>query len=291
MKNILLLFSQQAIARAAAEPAKLTDLLDRQLQNTASDIMRTHYAVYDDLVHIITNKDAAIIDASSGKDIAEYDLVYQRRWQDLPDQAKACATYLTKKTVPNIDHEAYVTASKNKLTQMWQLWEAGLSIPATIYASGGAGLKWIQNNLEQLPFGFPMVVKGVSATRGQDNYLAKNVNELNKLFTDNPDTAFLMQEFIPNDGDYRILVCGKEAKLAMYRQATDGKHTNNTSQGGQASLVAISDIAPTIIKDCILAAKVFNRDFAGTPTISVSGKSTRSARPTIAFSFLGLSAM
>jgi len=271
MKRILLLFSQNAIDRATAEPQRLAELLEN---SSSTGGLEVACAVYDNLVHIISKEATTIIDSQSGKDISDCDLVYQRRWQDMPDQAKACATYLTKKGVPNIDREAFVTASKNKLTQMWQLWAADLPIPGTVYAGGKNGLRWILEHLSDLPFAFPMVVKAVDATRGQHNHLVADRTALQAIFDAYPDKAFLIQECIPNDGDYRILVAGDQAHLAMYRQAAAGTHTNNTSQGGQATLVDLATIAPAVIRDCIAAAKVFNRDFAGVDVVlhNTSGK-------------------
>ena len=272
MKNVLLLFSQASIDRAQAEPKSLERLLLQELPAPHTGKMAISHAVYSNLVHIISADKAAIIDIVTGKDIADFNLIYQRRWQDVPDQAKACATYLTHKNIPNIDREAYVTASKNKLTQMWQLWEAGLPIPATAYASSEAGARWLVEHVDALPFGFPMVAKGVNATRGQHNFLVNTAAELATVFTDHPTMAFLVQEFLPNDGDYRVLVCGDKAQLVMHRQATQGRHTNNTSQGGQATLVGAKSLSPAILDDCVRAAHVFNRDFAGVDVVISNGK-------------------
>jgi glutathione synthase/RimK-type ligase-like ATP-grasp enzyme len=110
-------------------------------------------------------------------------------------------------------------------------------------------------------------MKGLNATRGQDNYLVKSADELRARFAERPDTDFLLQEFLPNDGDYRIIVAGGQARFAMYRTPADGKHMNNTSQGGQAVLVNLGDVSRRILDDCITAAATFGRDFAGVDVV------------------------
>ena len=49
-----------------------------------------------------------------------------------------------------------------------------------------------------------------------------------------------MQNFIPNDGDYRIVAFDYEPKLGIYRSSGGTDHRNNTSLGGSASIVEIS---------------------------------------------------
>lgn len=267
MKHLLLLFSHQSVSRVQAEPRRLSELLEQQMAPDRTDEIQIDHTEYENLVHVVSSAKAQIIDVTTGKDIAEYDLVYHRRWKDVFDQAAACATYLTHRETPNVDSEAYAMPSVNKLTQMWRLWEAGLPIPATAYASGERAMEWLLEHLDALPFGFPMVVKGVEASRGEHNFLVKTSDELQSIFARHPQMAFLIQEFIVNDGDYRVLVCGESARLIMHRRAVGGTHLNNTSQGGQATLVPLADMAQEIITDCVRAARVFNREVAGVDVV------------------------
>jgi len=266
MKRALLLFSKRSIERHEADAEGLVTVLAAAAQTDRLDI-QFEYAFYDDLLHIISTERAAIVDTKSGNDIADYDVVYQRRWGGFPEHALACAIYLDKKSVPCFDSEANMAGSKNKLTQYWRFWEAGLPFPATVFGAGEHSRSAALDRIETLPFSFPMILKGVDASRGQDNYLVQSLEELRSIYTQHPDTAFLMQEFLPNEGDYRVIVAGNEARFAMYRTAIEGKHTNNTSQGGKATLVAVSDLPKQIIDDCIMAAQVFNREFAGVDVV------------------------
>ncbi len=267
MKRVLLLFSSESVGQGQADPRRLAELLEQQVAPEPARKMKVDYTEYESLVHIVSATKAAIIDAATGTDIAEYDVVYHRRWKDVIDQAAACACYLSRQGVRNIDREAYAMPSITKLTQMWRLWEAGLPIPATVYASGERAMEWLLKHLDMVPFSFPMVVKGVEATRGEHNFLVETSDELQSIFARHPNMAFLIQEFIVNDGDYRVLVCGESAKLIMHRRAVDGRHLNNTSQGGQATLVSLADMPSEVIADCVRAAGVFNREVAGVDVV------------------------
>lgn len=262
MKKALILFTNRSVQNKEVEPEALIAALERsaEAQNIA---MEYSIAYLDNLVHIINGTDTKIIDSVSGKDLSTYDVVYIRRWAGLPDRAMAVAIYLKKRGISCIDREACGFGSKNKMTQAWRFWEAGLPHPTTIYADNGVAMNWVLSHLQDLPFGFPMIVKGVEATRGADNYLVHSARELDEVVRTHTGVQFLIQAFVPNDGDYRVIVCGNDVQLVMQRVAPEGKHTNNTSQGGQAKLVSIDTLAPEVRDDCIRAAQIFGRDFAG----------------------------
>lgn len=262
MKKALLLFTKRSVTSGEAEPERLMKVLQSSTDAQGLSMTYTH-ALFDDLVYTITPKGARILDTVNGTDIADYDIVYIRRWAGMPERAMAVAIYLKAKGVPYIDREAYGFGSKNKMTQAWRFWEAGLPHPATVYVEHGAGTDWLTSHISELPFGFPMVMKGVDATRGADNYLVDSLDRLQDVLTKHPDIKFILQEFIPNDGDYRVVVCGDAIQLVMHRVAASGKHTNNTSQGGQAALVDVSELSEPVRADCIRAAQIFGRDFAG----------------------------
>ncbi len=264
MKKILLLFTRHSITQGEAEPERLLELLDTSAQARGLD-MHFETATYEDLLHIVSD-DAKIINTKTSEDIANYDLVYHRRWRAMPDRAMACTIYLKGKKVPSIDREAYGAGSINKLNQAWRFWEAGLPHPATVYTESETR-QWMLAHLETVPFGFPMIMKGVEATRGNDNYLVRSAEELRQKFAENPNVIFVLQEFLPNDGDYRVIVCGDTPKLIMHRVAEKGKHTNNTSQGGRAVLLDSDALPASVLADCVRAAQTFGRDFAGVDVV------------------------
>jgi glutathione synthase/RimK-type ligase-like ATP-grasp enzyme len=260
-KQVLLLFSRAAVVKNMAVPEELIRLL-----NDASDGISYEHAYYEDLIQIIDNEKPHIFDVATGKGLEEYDLVYHRRWGDAPDIAMSAAIYLQKKGIKQIDREILRQGSISKLTQYWRLYESGLPFPSTIYVPRAHLKDWIKKSLDEY-FELPMVMKSTRGTRGQDNYLAGSMEEAVKIFEDNPDKEFLLQRFVPNDEDYRVIVCGEEIALVIKRTAQEGSYKNNTSLGGAADLIDKEELPKSIQKACIKAARGFSRDIAGVDVV------------------------
>ena len=260
MKKILLLFTQRSVESGASDPQALCAALQAAAGNT------THYdfALYETLLHRI-GPDAAIL-LADGTPLDEYDLVYQRRWQEAADQALSVAIYLRKKGVPYVDAESDFGGSISKLTQHWRMWEHDIPCPRTVFAAAPQLRDWVQSHLEQT-FALPCIMKSTNGTRGNDNYLVHSVDDALDIVSRNPGMAFLVQEFIPNDGDYRAFVCGDQVALTIHRTRNVGSHKNNTSRGGNAELVSNTVLAPGVQQTCIKAAKTFGRDIAGVDVV------------------------
>jgi glutathione synthase/RimK-type ligase-like ATP-grasp enzyme len=262
MKKALLLCRRHSIVAGYEDTSLLVQMLNEQASYKKLP-MTYDYTVYENLLHVITPDSARIIDLENNTDIADYDIVYHRRWNNETAGSLAAAIYLEAKGVPYIDREAGQVTSRSKLTQMWRLWQAGLPVPPTVAVGDQAGYDWLLNHLGELPFGFPMILKGARSTRGQDNYLVHSKEELARHLHDYAEVSFLLQEFIPNDCDYRVIVCGQDIRLVMRRTAASNTHANNTSLGGTAELVAPDTLPANVLNDCIKAAQLFGRDFAG----------------------------
>ncbi len=259
MTRVLLLFTKTAVSQQKANPTALCDLL-----NHAGKATHTTYefAFYEDLLHVIGADEAYILNVVNNTRLDAYDFVYQRRWGELPEQAMACAMYLRNADVPFMDKESDRSGSLSKLTQYWRLWEHDLPFPKTAFVPSHSIRAWIDKQLETV-VGLPCIMKSDTGTRGGDNYLVHSLKDAQKIVEDNPTVNFLMQQFIPNDGDYRVLVTGDSVGLLIFRTAAAGTHTNNTSQGGAADLRPLDELPQAARKACIRAAQVFDREFAG----------------------------
>lgn len=264
-RHALLLFARRAVVEQKAHPEDLCMLLRKAAKSTKDDQVTYHYAYYEDLLHIVRPGAAAkIIDTASGKDLAEYDFVYQRRWGDCPESALACAIYLRKRGVSFIDSESYRPGAMDKLTQHWRLWEHDLPFPATICAPQSMDPTQIVTGFDLAgELGFPLIAKSTSGTRGQDNHLVHSEKELVRILTTDTSNRYLLQQYIPNDEDYRVIVGKGKTLLVIRRVAATGTHKNNTSQGGTASLLPNDYFDAAIEHDIHAAAVAFARDIAG----------------------------
>lgn len=120
----------------------------------------------------------------------------------------------------------------DKLTQNVNFVSKGVLIPKTYF---GNAQSMIDHAGEFV--GFPMVVKDIMANRGERNYLVKSQTQLDEMREELLEGRFIAQEFIPNDGDFRVLLSTTDEVLVIKRLAQPGSHLNNTSQGGGAELI------------------------------------------------------
>ena len=76
------------------------------------------------------------------------------------------------------------------------------------------------------------------------------------------DLDFILQEFVPNDGDLRIVTIDYKPKLAILRQG-GADHRNNTSLGGTADLLDLAEVEPAAIELATAAAAALEIKLAG----------------------------
>ena len=123
---------------------------------------------------------------------------------------------------------------------------------------------------------FPIILKGSSGDRGTNVFKIDNlkqleakVRELRKIEIEG-GKRYMLQEFIPNDGDLRILVLGDKVLGAMKRtsQNFQKEFRNNFSVGGRVEVVEIPE---SIKKLAINAAKICGLLVAGVDVVYRDG--------------------
>lgn len=257
-KKVLLLFSSISVDAGMAHPGDLTALL-----NETDAGIKAAPALLENLVFFIDGTTSGVIDGESGRSLRDYDSVYFRYWGQAPSNAMAAARFCNMNNIPFVDNEVLRKGSQNKVTQYMLLHEAKVPIPKTLIGPSA----YMLANYTRHGFTFPLILKSVIGTRGQDNYLVRSAEAMQKIFADNPDVAFVMQSFIPNEGDYRVLVMGGQVTMVIERKATGDTHLNNTSQGGMAKIVPSAMLPKRVLDLCVHAAQAFNRDIAGVDMI------------------------
>ncbi|HEX7963344.1 MAG TPA: hypothetical protein VF466_02015 [Candidatus Saccharimonadales bacterium] len=255
-KNVLLLFSRASTESGNADPARLSQLLT----NSGAGTTAAH-ACFEDLLFYLDEHDAEVIDTANNRPLAAYNAIYFRYWGDAPVQgpALAAARFCKLKGIPFVDSEVLRTGSFNKITQYMNLHEAGVPFPKTLV---GPAAQLLQTYAGR-GFAFPLVLKNASGTRGQDNYVVQDETELQDVLHKNPQLTFVLQSFIPNDGDCRVVVMGDSVTLVIKRTAQRGSHLNNTSQGGAAELLPVGDLPQEVRDLSVRAAQFFGRQVAG----------------------------
>lgn len=226
-------------------------------------------ADYEDLLFAYDGKKLQVTDTVSGKDIADHDAIFLIGWfksKTLDDVARAVAHYATAHNVPFANSEAYYGRSFTKLSQCVIAALNGVRVTPFLFSMDpmvllkAAGANTIT---------YPYIAKAVSASRGRDNYLITEHAQLEAVVSEESiiPRFFIVQEFVPNDGDYRILVAGGKIRLVMHRLAQSNSHVNNTSQGGKATLVDVSALPGRVVEDSLKLARQFGRELTGVDMI------------------------
>lgn len=253
MKQALILFAKSSAIDGKADPAALCSLL-------SDEEITADWAYLEDLLYFIGGDGTfGLYDTRNEREIQAYSAVYFRYWALQEGHATSAARICKILKVPFIDDETIRAGTRNKLSQYVMLSEAGIAIPRSLMGAPEALIK----HYRRYNFTFPFIMKDKSGTRGQGNYLVHTEDEMREVEQANPDRSFILQDFIPNDGDYRVFVIGGKAKLLIQRKAVTGSHLNNISQGGSAQILPLSALPDEAIRQSEQAAELFGRDVAG----------------------------
>lgn len=205
---------------------------------------------------------------STGKMLSNYDRVYFKSYELRPDIAHSLAQILDKNQIKYIDKEVGQAISTSKLSMYTKLAVANLRIPNTYAGHTKALRKALAEGM--IIFKNKKVLKRADADRGIDNYLVNSSEEVLDILDSKPPSIWLLQDHIENDGYYRIMIYGQEAKLAIYRILLPRPDKNKMKshmfrpKGGEnAELVKIDDLDENMVQLSLRAAETMNRQIAG----------------------------
>ena len=161
----------------------------------------------------------------------------------------------------------------SKIAQMFLFSIAGLPVPNTICIRNYQALEEFVKKEYSSSEHRQLIVKDNQGIRGRRNFLIDSGTSIKDLLRD-ANEDYLVQPFIQNDGDLRILFVGTEyPPLVFKRLASPGSHLNNTSQGGQAILIKEDDLPNGVLDTAKQAAKLYGREIAGVDIlIDANGK-------------------
>lgn len=272
--------NQAKTLRIAVFSSKPDDELKRMFGKVASyNKAKVDYDLinYTDLTFQLSQNSAKVLDATTAQDISNTALAYFKSHRRYAEVAKAVAAYLSYHGIRFFDREILDQLSYNKLTQFMQLALNGLPIADTTVVNAAT----LRSRSAQIikDFKFPLVVKDIDADRGRDNYLVEDERTLSELLPKlGADQWLAVQEFIPNDGYYRVFVFGRRTPLIVYRDTfvhTDllKRHLNNPVGSVNASSKPADDVPPKVLELAIKASDALNRQIAGVDIIQ--DKSTK----------------
>ncbi len=167
------------------------------------------------------------------------------------DVAFSLALVLKNKGIKFWNSEMGSQRSMTKLSCMVQLALDGISVPTTYFS---LDKKLIASKLQ-----YPFIAKAAGASRGEMNYLIKNNEDIAMVLES--DAYFIVQPYLINDHDLRIICFDGEPALILKRSRKQGAntHLNNVSQGADASWLELSDVPADLLtlshKICIITGR------------------------------------
>ncbi len=239
----------------------LTDLTSI---NPLLEMMGEHSFTYElgnfqSMEFFITKEDTRIF--CEKKLISDFDSVYIKRAGKYQPIATLIARYLQKRDIPFVDTHHVFGSISGKLAQMFVLAESGLPVPKTYFSPSYNKEKLL--NAENF-LGFPIVAKKILSRQGKGVFLVRNREELFTLLDHADREKLILQEFIPNQSDFRIFITGTIVGALEERTRQDTEDfRNNASLGGTEVYSDPEKISPPLRDLALKAAKVLHIEVAG----------------------------
>lgn len=195
--------------------------------------------------------------------------------------------------VPWVNDREAVLTSRNKAGVIAALWRAGLPVPETRMVSNPVDERDVRDAVSGLEF--PVVVKPNSTTRGVGVAKASDVDSLLGVvdylnlahdFRATGDKSYLVQEFLPDARDYRVMVVDGDVVGGVERRLPasaldEGRWKHNVHRGAAAVGV---DVRPEHRELAARVAETLGVSYLGVDLIETADRtvvSETNARPTI----------
>lgn len=255
----------------SSKPSASFDTFFNKVNDVSTKVV-CDYRQYDDFSFILdADKGIEIVDGKTHQSVRGFDLIYFKTYFAKAEIASVFVEYAQMYNINFADTEVASYRALTKVSQYARLARFGVPIPQTIIVSptyATDSFAWIAETI-----GLPFVFKDAAADRGESNYLIRNEADFIKVaqLAQEQQTYYVAQKFIPNTGDYRIIMLDKKVNLVIHRQkANNDTHLNNTSTGGVAKNIDHEELPSGVIAMAAESAHVMKREVAGVDVIQDS---------------------
>ena len=265
MKKVLIITSKSEKTVAWQEREQYVKESTEALEAALKDTTVT-YTTYADLAYSVIDDKPFIYDNRNQMDVKDFDVVHFKNWQYEVNEAPVVAKYLEAHSVLFFNSEVNLLYASGKLMQMFVLALHNVPVPDTFFAPKALLTELFADGKLPQAFTYPLILKANDGSKGDDNHLVADAKQaLDILSASAKDKEYIVQNFIPNDGDYRLLYTGLENNepLVFRRTAVAGSHLNNTSKGGTGAFVDIAKLPADYLRYAQKAAELLGREIGG----------------------------
>lgn len=198
-----------------------------------------------------------------GKYLADYQLIYlwtagKRRyeWYLAAEYAnKKFGTVIVNQKVIDPTYQYFLTPASEYEKQT----ENDLNYPASAIIFNYSGFGAVKDQ-----FTFPLIIKTSSGRQGRGVFKVDIPDELKIVIKENEadSPAFVIRQFIENDGDLRLFTVGYQVIGAMKRTPKLGDFRSNISQGGEGSAFDLST-RPDVVAMAEKISRLTRTEIAG----------------------------
>ena len=176
-----------------------------------------------------------------GEEITGIDVIIPRIASSLTKYGSAIVRQFEMQNVATTTSSIAIVRSRDKLRSMQLLAKDGIGIPKTVFARETADFDGV---LEQVG-GAPVIIKVARGTHGNGVVLAETrkaaLAVMQAFYVEGVN--FLVQEFIQESAgtDIRAFVVNGKVVASMKRQSLDDDFRSNLHQGGEGTLIELTD--------------------------------------------------
>lgn len=221
----------------------------------------------EELAFLYDGSELCIVNTRTGEDLRKYDGIFLLawfKWRKHEEAALAVSLYAQAHGIKTLNSEALHNRSRGKLSQCVMAALNGISTTPFVMIIDHDK---VSSLVAESTLVYPMIVKSITGSRGTQNYLVHDAAALDAALAQMPTKAVIVQTFVPNQGDYRLLVMGVSVRLVIHRRTQSDSHLNNTSQGGAATLVDPASLPAIMLADSLKMSKLLKREITGVDMI------------------------
>ncbi len=226
-----------------------TEGVKRIVEAGGEDIWPVHYSQLS-----MRAKDREVLLEADGKDLNEAGLFYFRSVGDKNEWLPILLEFAKEEGILVVDE--YLTRTggamrKRKGMEAYLLKKAGVEYADSFYASNKEVLK------KEVKGG--AVLKSSKGRHGVGTFLIKDKQEVERLFQGRAG-GFLIQDYLPNDGDWRIFAVGGEVVGAFKRAEKNKERVALNQSMGKSEVKEVTEEIKALVKK---ATEVLGVEIAG----------------------------